>query len=355
MYINRISVTLFRTCALLYVGGLTCMQAQAASATQASEPQAAGYYLEHPAGKAFVAEVTGEQTYPKAKLEALLASAQKSQSILDAIARPAEKTKTWAEYRPIFLTQDRIDQGVAFYQQHQDTFLQAEQTFGVSRFMILAIMGVETRYGKHMGNYRVVDALATLAFDYPPRSRFFRSELKHFLHLEQEAGIDLMSAKGSYAGAMGYGQFISSSYRHYAVDFDNDGHRDLLNNPVDAIGSVANYFKRHGWQPGRPVASLARFLGDEQQQAQLAKVISPGPKPQKPNLTILEIEQAGLVADAEFAGQEPATAMAFEGAEGVEYWIGLQNFYVITRYNHSPLYAMAVYQLSEELKQRLSL
>ena len=312
-------------------------------------------YLDHPEAQKFIAEVQQEKSYPSEKLIAWLASAQKSQSILDAISRPAEKTKTWAEYRPIFLTSDRIDKGVKFYREHEETFIRAEHEFGVSRYMILAIIGVETRYGKHKGSYRVVDSLATLAFDYPPRSPFFRSELKHFLQLEQEAGIDLMNAKGSYAGAMGYGQFISSSYRHYAVDFDNDGHRDLINNPVDAIGSVANYFKQHGWQNGAPVASLARYLGDNSQEdKKLQQVVHKGTKPQKPKLTILDIKQAGLIADADYADNAKATAMAFEGAEGLEFWIGLQNFYVITRYNHSPLYAMAVYQLSEELRKRLS-
>ena len=322
-------------------------------AVQANGAEASGY-LQHPAAQAFIAEIKAENAYPAAKLKTLLASAKQNQSILDAISRPAEKTKTWAEYRPIFLTRDRIDQGVEFYRQHESTFRKAEQEFGVSRFIVLAIIGVETRYGKHKGNYRVVDSLATLAFDYPPRSPFFRSELKHFLQLEQEAGIDLMSAKGSYAGAMGYGQFISSSYRHYAVDFDGDGHRDLINNPVDAIGSVANYFKQHNWASGQPIASLARFMGDDEQNTQLNAIISQGPKPEKPQLTILEIKQAGLMADAEFPDKEKATVMAFSGVDGTEYWIGLQNFYVITRYNHSPLYAMAVYQLSEELKKRLS-
>ena len=332
---------------------VACVLALLAANVTASDAHGDNY-LHHPKAQAFINEISAEKSFPKAKLETLLASASKSQSILDAISRPAEKTKTWAEYRPIFLTQDRIDKGVEFYRQHEETFKQAEQTFGVSRYVILAIIGVETRYGKHKGNYRVVDALATLAFDYPPRSAFFRSELKHFLYLEKEAGIDLMTAKGSYAGAMGFGQFISSSYRHYAVDFDGDGHRDLINNPVDAIGSVANYFKEHGWQQGMPVASLARFMGDETQHQQLDSVISQGPKPEKPRLTIMKIKQAGLMADADYADTAKATAMAFEGTEGTEYWIGLQNFYVITRYNHSPLYAMAVYQLSEELKKRLS-
>lgn len=311
-------------------------------------------YLDHPEAKKLLAEVKADANFPIDKLTALLGSAEKSQSILDAIARPAEKTKTWAEYRPIFLTKDRIDKGVTFYQTHKDTFLRAEQEFGVSRFVILAIIGVETRYGQHKGNYRVIDALSTLAFDYPPRAPFFRSELKHFLQLEQEAGIDLMNAKGSYAGAMGFGQFISSSYRHYAVDFDGDGKRDLINNPVDAIGSVANYFKQHGWESTAPVASVARLLNDGETHAALDQLVRGTDKPKPPRLTILELKQAGLMADADYQDSQKATAMAFAGEEGTEYWIGLQNFYVITRYNHSPLYAMAVYQLSEELRQRLS-
>lgn len=323
----------------------------ALSHTTRAESTATASYLQHPKAQKLIAEVKAENSYPVDKLEALLGSAVKVQSILDAIARPAEKTKTWAEYRPIFLTQDRVERGMEFYRTHRATFIRAEQEYGVSRFVILAIIGVETRYGKHKGNYRVIDSLATLAFDYPPRAPFFRSELKHFLQLEQEAHIDLMQAKGSYAGAMGFGQFISSSYRHFAVDFDGDGKRDLINNPVDAIGSVANYFKQHGWQSGAPVASLARFLKPESEAADLEKLLNQDLKPQ---LTILELKQAGLLADADYADTSKATAMRLDGEQGQEYWIGLQNFYVITRYNHSPLYAMAVYQLSQELKQRLS-
>jgi membrane-bound lytic murein transglycosylase B len=342
--IRKTAVTLTFNLSIIVAGLLAfALQAQA---------QSAEGYLSHPEATKFIDEIASENRFPEQKLRELLASAEKKQSILDAIARPAEKTKTWAEYRPIFLTQDRIDKGAAFYQQHKQTFIQAEQQYDVSRFIILAIIGVETRYGHHKGNYRVIDSLATLAFDYPPRSTFFRSELKHFLELEKEAGIDLMQAKGSYAGAMGFGQFISSSYRHYAVDFDNDGQRDLINNPVDAIGSVANYFKRHGWQDHKPVASVARFMKSPDQQKQLDNIVNTG---LKPKLTILDIKQAGLMADANYPANEKATAMRFAGEQGAEYWIGLQNFYVITRYNHSPLYAMAVFQLSEELKQHLAL
>jgi len=340
-----------RTAPLIAATVLLLSGATQASATPADAPSD---YLQNPKAKQFMAEINRENAYPADKLKLLLGSAQKMQSILDAISRPAEKTKSWAEYRPIFLTQDRIDKGVEFYHQHADTFQRAEQEFGVSRFIVLAIIGVETRYGNHKGNYRVVDALSTLAFDYPPRSAFFRSELKHFLQLENEAHIDLMTAKGSYAGAMGYGQFIASSYRNFAVDFDNDGHRDLINNPVDAIGSVANYFKQHGWKQGEPVASVARNLASEESSAALNKILQTGPKPTKPSLTILDIRNAGLMADTDYPDNAKAVALKLDGTAGPEYWIALQNFYVITRYNHSPLYAMAVYQLSEELKKRLS-
>lgn len=312
--------------------------------------QSPGEYLKHPQARAFVEEVVAEGKFSKAEVEALLGSAQRKDSILEAISRPAEKTKTWAQYRAIFLTQDRIDGGVEFARQHAEALARAEKEFGVSRYIITAIIGVETRYGRHKGNYRVVDALATLAFDYPPRAAFFRSELKHFLHLKEEAHIDLSSATGSYAGAMGFPQFISSSYRHFAVDFDGDQRIDLINNPVDAIGSVANYFKSHGWDQAQPVASLARYLGDDEQETNLDRVVN---QDLKPVLRVADLRKHGLQADADYPADALATALRLEGTQGTEYWIALNNFYVITRYNRSPLYALAVYQLSEALRQKL--
>lgn len=309
-----------------------------------------GDYLQHPQAKAFIDEVVAEGKFSKADVEALISNAQRKDSILEAIARPAEKTKTWAQYRPIFMTQDRLDGGVEFARQHADALARAEKEFGVSRHIITAIIGVETRYGRHKGNFRVVDALATLAFDYPPRAPFFRSELKHFLHLKEEAHIDLLSATGSYAGAMGFPQFISSSYRNFAVDFDGDQHIDLINNPVDAIGSVANYFKAHGWDQQKPVASVARYLGEDDQEASLDSVVN---QDLKPVLSVADLRKRGLQADADYPADALATALRLEGADGTEYWIALNNFYVITRYNRSPLYALAVYQLSEALRQKL--
>ena len=329
---------------------IICLLTPISQASEATSTTTPIYYAKHPKAEAFIKEVVNEKLIAEQDIRRLLSQAERKQSILDAIARPAEKTLTWARYRNIFLTDDRINKGMEFYRQHQATFARAEKEFGVSRYIILAIIGVETRYGYHKGKHRVVDALATLAFDYPPRSRFFRSELKHFIQLKQEAGIDLEQVKGSYAGAMGFGQFISSSYRHYAVDFDGDNIRDLMGNPVDAIGSVANYFKRHKWQDGQPVASVARRISTGKQNPKLDKMVNSG---LKPKLTIMDIKQAGLLPDANFNDDAKATAMKLEGEQGIEYWVGLQNFYVITRYNHSPLYAMAVYQLSEALKQRI--
>lgn len=307
-------------------------------------------YLQHPLAKGFVDEVVAEGQFKQAEVEALLASASRKDSILEAIARPAEKTRTWAQYRPIFLNDKSIDGGVAFYKTHAAAFERAEKEFGVSRFIILAIIGVETRYGGNKGSYRVIDALSTLAFDYPPRAPFFRDELKQFLHLQDEAKIDLMTATGSYAGAMGFPQFISSSYRKFAVDFDGDNHIDLINNPVDAIGSVGHYFKAHGWDATQPVASLARYQGDDDKESALDAVVN---QDLKPVLRVADLKKQGLEPDEDFKPDALATALRLEGADGTEYWIGLHNFFVITRYNHSPLYALSVYQLSEALRDKL--
>ena len=324
--------------------GTTSASADNAASTPAS-------YLTHPDVQAFINEVAAEGEFRKTELETLFASARRQQSILDAIARPAEKTKTWAEYRPLFVSQDRIDLGLQFYKTYGKTLARAEQEYGVSRYIIMAIIGVETRYGKFKGNYRVIDALSTLAFDYPPRAPFFRNELKAFLQLKDEAHIDLLSARGSYAGAMGFPQFISSSYRKFAVDFDADNHIDLINNPVDAIGSVASYFKAHGWEQGAPVISLARYLGSDADEAGLDSWVNQDLKPEH---SVADFRRLGLVPDQTYPADLPAIALKLEGIQGPEYWLGLNNFYVITRYNHSPLYALSVYQLSEALRSKIN-
>lgn len=303
---------------------------------------AAGY-ADHPDAKAFMAAMEKEHGFTTTELEGLLANAQKQQSILDAIARPAEKTKTWGEYRKIFVQPARINKGVEFWQQNEETLARAEKKYGVPAEIIVAIIGVETRYGQHMGGYRVLDALATLAFDYPPRSPFFTKELGQFLLLAREQQRDPLSLKGSYAGAMGYGQFMPSSYRAYAADFDGDGFIDIWQNRDDAIGSVANYFLRHGWVSGQPVVVPAKAASNLDRA-----VINDSLKPLH---TVASLKDKGFNAVTALPGDSPATAIELEGEKGTEHWMGLNNFYTITRYNHSRLYAMAVYQLSQEIRQ----
>ena len=301
---------------------------------------------EKPAGfdsglQLFVQQMADEHDFDRDWLRETMQQIVYRQDIIDAISRPAE-AKPWHQYRPIFVTQARATEGAAFWEANASLLQRAEAEYGVPAEIIVAIIGVETRYGRHKGKYPVLDALGTLAFGYPKRSRFFRSELEQFLLLAREEQVDPTVALGSYAGAMGQPQFIASSYRNYAVDFDGDGRRDLQNSTADSIGSVAAYFKRHGWRRGAPVTSRARGVGREHRH-----FIEAG---MKPSLTIGELAAAGIEPELD---DLPADAMSslieLQGTEASEYWLGLDNFYVITRYNHSNLYAMAVYQLSREI------
>ena len=272
----------------------------------------------------------------------LFGQAKKQTQILEAIARPAE-AKPWYQYRPIFITQRRIEKGIQFLQEHRKTLGRAEEVYGVPKEIIGAIIGVETSYGQQQGHYLVLDALTTLSFDYPPREKFFLQELEHFLLLAKEEKIDLLNVKGSYAGAMGYPQFIASSYRQYAVDFDQDGKKDLLGSVDDAIGSVANYFKQHGWETGKPVVTRAHVDG-EAYKALVEKGVMPSIKTQT-------LKDYGIEVKAHIPDQDEVSLIELEGPQKSEIWIGHKNFYVITRYNHSALYAMAVYQLSQEIRE----
>ncbi len=293
--------------------------------------------------KQFVAEVAKEHNFNETELAEWFGSAAKKQSILDAISRPAEKRLTWAQYRKIFVTKSRIKKGVDFWEKNKETLAKVEQEFGVPAEIIVAIIGVETRYGQNKGSYRVIDALSTLAFDYPPRSKFFRKELKEFLLLSREQKQNPLELVGSYAGAMGYGQFIPSSYRAYAIDYDKDGFADIWNNTDDAIGSVANYFKRHGWKSDQDVAVRSKIAKDKDES-----LIN---KSLKPSLTLDALSKKGFTPVKSVKNKGNATAMRLQGEWGAEFWLGLHNFYVITRYNHSRLYAMAVWQLSQEIEQ----
>lgn len=289
---------------------------------------------------AFIENMVKEHQYDKNTLTELFGKARLHQSIIDAISRPAE-SKPWYAYRKIFITRERIRGGVQFWQENADVIAKIAKKYQVSPEIIVAIVGVETRYGRHKGNYPVLDSLATLAFAYPPRARFFKSELEQYLLMTREEKLDPLEQKGSYAGAMGMPQFISSSFRNYAVDFDGDGTRDLWGNVADALGSVGNYFKRHGWVAGLPVAHKVEVHGLKYKQL-LGKSL-------KPRYTQDELMLAGVTLPNGIPKDIKGNLLELDSGDGPEYWVTWQNFYAISRYNHSALYSMAVYQLSQEI------
>lgn len=288
-------------------------------------------------------EELAERGIEREWLEAALHEAVFQQGVLDAMAGAAERRLRWDEYREIFLQPERIERGAAFVEAHVDAFSRAQEEYGVPPEIIAAIIGVETSYGRFTGRHRVIDSLATLAFHHPVRGSFFRGELAAFLEIAHEQEVNPGSLKGSYAGAMGYPQFIPTSYRAYAVDFDGDGLRDLWTNPVDAIGSVGNYFAEHGWRPGEPVYIEAEGPSTLPDGIDFNRT-------QKPYVEAGELEQAGIVASEALDPGVAVIPLALEMDDTAwRYRLGYENFYVITRYNHSHLYAMAVTELAEEI------
>ncbi len=320
--------------------------ANADPAAEAATP--AENYLQRADVREFLDQLSLDSGLDRNALAGILARAQRQQSIIDAISTPAERTLNWAQYRPIFLKQKRIDQGREFMREHAELLERATATYGVPANIITAIIGVETFYGRITGSHDVLDSLATLAFDYPPRSTFFRSELAEFLTLSAAEGWDPHERQGSYAGAMGVPQFISSSYRAYAVDFDGDGKRDLFDSMADVIGSVANYFAVHGWKQGAPVAERWSFP-DGNIPAEVRSLVRSSLTPVIAGDTVAALGFAGSSLAAGTRGKEHLSVMVLEGAEGEEAWVAYRNFYVITRYNHSRLYAMAVLQLAQSI------
>jgi len=291
----------------------------------------------------FVSEMARKYGFEKAELATLMGQARYSREVMNAIRRPFE-AKPWYKYRPIFLTERRIRGGAAFRHENRELLERAQAVYGVPPQIITAIIGVETGYGGNLGRHRVIDALSTLGFSYPKRADFFRKELEALLLLAREESIDALGLRGSYAGAMGLPQFIPSSYRAYAVDFDGDGRRDLWKSKADVIGSVGNYLEQHGWKAGEPVAFTARVTDGA------PRGIAPaGKKPVKPSISLDRLRAAGITAAVRLPGSTRVTLIRLH-APKPKYWLGLDNFYVITRYNHSNLYAMAVYQLSREIQ-----
>lgn len=301
--------------------------------------QTQGDYMGYPAMQQLIHRLVSKG-FNRNYLYQTFSRIKRDKSILAKVHSPAE-SKPWSAYRPIFLTRDRIDSGVNFWKRHERALSAASQQFGVSAEYIVAIIGVETLYGRNTGRYNVLSSLTTLAMDFPKRAKFYTGELEHYLQLIKEEKISNPSIlKGSYAGAMGLSQFIPSSYRNYAIDFNRDGHTDLWH-PDDAIGSIANYFARHGWTSSGGVAVPARIRG--QFYGKIANTEANKPIYSLQQLSQYEVRPAEYLSSARF------NLLRLQTNRGAEYWVTGENFYVITRYNHSPRYAMAVYQLAQEI------
>lgn len=301
-----------------------------------------GYDFEHPKYELIQKALVEEHNFSAEEIKLIIGQAEKQQKIIDSMNSPAEFTWTWDRYRKLFIEPKRIKNGKLFIKKNLQTLERAEAQFGVPKEVITAILGVETRYGKIMGSYRVLDALSTLSFDYPRRSNFFSQELINLLLLARENNLDIFKLKGSYAGAMGYGQFIPSSYRAYAVDFDNDGSVDLLNSVEDAIGSIANYLFQHGWKSNYPIIwevnnSFEGFNPDSVNNVR-----------KKVNFDRITMSPKNAI-DFNFEGlNTDVLLLSYETDKSTNYFVGTRNFIAITKYNVSHFYAKAVYDLAQE-------
>ncbi len=320
----------------------SCLLAGSAFAETGKQEQVKPDYASQDLVQAFIDDLVENEQFKRSELENIIGQANKIDRVLELISRPAEKRLTWKGYRKIFMTEERIQKGITFWKEHAKTLLEVEKKYGVPANIIVAIIGVETYYGRQTGGFKVLDALSTLSFDYPPRSKFFTKELKQFLILAREQGLEVSKLTGSYAGAMGIPQFMPSSYRAYAVDHTGDGQSNIWKQEEDAIASVGNYLKENGWRAGKPIVSRAKVHG-----AKYQKVIS---KSVRPNKTLKQVESAGWTPVSVVPDAVKVAAITLEGAKGTEYWLGMHNFYVITTYNRSKLYAMAVYQLARDVK-----
>ena len=325
--------TSFRPCALLTLALYVAMAPAHAIDTRRDDV------------KSFIDEVSAKDSIGKRQLRKLLAKANSQPAIIEAMDRPAEKAKPWFEYRPIFLTERRIQEGTDFWLTHRRELDQASIRSGVAPEYIAAIVGVETFYGRMTGSYRVLDALSTLAFDYPARAKFFRDELEQFILLTRDTGLDPLTVKGSYAGAMGAPQFMPSNYRRFAVDANADGHIDLWNSWWDVCASVGNYLKEHGWNAGEPVLAEASVPPEQTADLDGHKLALAD--------TVASLQAKGIKFDTSLPADAPVMLIAADEPDVVRWRVGYNNFYVITRYNHSALYAMAVYELASAVKQRI--
>jgi len=294
--------------------------------------------------KQYIKEMSAKHGFESDKLMKLLGSAVYQEKVVRIMNRQPEGTMTWSRYKEMMLSDSRVSAGEEFIKLYKEDLNKAEDLYGVPAEIIASIIGIETRYGRITGNIRVLDSLMTLSFNYPRRSKFFKVQLEEFLLLSREEGFNPESLEGSIAGAMGYGQFMPDSYRKYAVDFDSDGVRDILTNPVDAIGSVANFLNKKGkWKPNAPIAI----------QANVYNQIEPLKSSFKPYMTNNELDKLGLVASQNIPGNLKFVPFSLELEEGHEYWLGFDNYQALSRYNRSKLYVMAVFEFSQLLSQYL--
>ena len=304
-------------------------------------PPAAAQYQDRVDVEAYIADIVSRYDFERDALERLFHDAEKQESAIEAMDRPAE-AKPWHAYRDIFLTRARVRAGVRYWHEHRELLERATARFGVPAEIVIAIIGVETYYGRITGSFPVFDTLVTLAFDYPRRARFFRRELTEFLLLCREEKMDCTKVRGSYAGAMGLGQFIPSSYRAYAVDFDDDGVRDLWNSPADAIGSIGNFLARHGWHGQAPLGDYVATVAGDYETLLNRKM--------KPWLSISDLDERGVRVGGFMPREEKFALFDFQHEDGRrKTWAGYHNFFVITRYNTSRRYAMAVHQLGQQV------
>lgn len=305
--------------------------------------QMGGDFANNPNAQQFIDKMVNKHGFDRQQLQEILSQAKRLDSVLrlmdnqaptTSVKPPSGPNGAWLRYRKKFITPDNVQNGVVFWNQYEDALNRAWQVYGVPPEIIVGIIGVETRWGRVMGKTRILDALATLSFNYPRRAEYFSGELETFLLMARDEQDDPLNLKGSFAGAMGYGQFMPSSYKQYAVDFSGDGHINLWD-PVDAIGSVANYFKAHGWVKGDQVAVMANGQ-------------APGlPNGFKTKYSISQLAAAGLTPQQPLGNHQQASLLRLDVGTGYQYWYGLPNFNTITRYNHSTHYAMAVWQLGQ--------
>jgi membrane-bound lytic murein transglycosylase B len=325
---------------LALVAGAACAPALARPAPPTPS------YAAHDSARAFIAEMVERHNFARGELQAVFAQARFQPAIVRAMTPSVPGQRSWINYRRNAVNPLRIEAGVDFWQTHAATLARAERDFGVPADVVVGIIGVETMYGRNTGSWRIIDALSTLAFDYPRRADFFRGELEQFLLAARESGLDTLGVRGSYAGAMGIPQFMPGSYRRFAVDFDGDGRRDLFSSPTDAIGSVANFLREHGWKRGEAVAFPARAEGDAWRS-----VADGGVEPAR---RMAELAAAGVATDTAIDPDVPVVLVELDAPNAPStLWVGFRNFYALTRYNRSSFYAIAVLELGTAVRSAL--